>query len=74
MASILTLRLDDKLERALRQESEAAGVSKSDVARAALERYLRLRRFERSREKAVALAEAQGLFTDDDVFCRLMEP
>jgi predicted transcriptional regulator len=74
MASTLTLRLDDKLERALRRESAAAGVSKSDVARAALERYLRLRRFERTREKAVPLAESQGLFTDEDVFRRLMEP
>jgi len=73
MASTLTLRLPDNLDKALQKLCRMEGLSKSDIARAALERYMRVRRFEQARAVAVPLANAQGIFTDEDVFAHLVE-
>jgi predicted transcriptional regulator len=67
MATI-TLRLPDELDEALERQSSAAGVSKSDLAREALRRFLTVSEFQRLREKLVRRAQAQGIHTDDDVF------
>ena len=67
MATI-TLRVPDELDEALERQSTAAGVSKSDLAREALRRFLAVSEFQRLREKLVRRAQAQGVHTDDDVF------
>lgn len=67
MATI-TLRVPDELDEALQRQSIAAGVSKSDLAREALRRFLAVSEFQRLREKLVRRAQAQGIHTDDDVF------
>ena len=67
MATI-TLRVPDELDAALERQSNAAGVSKSDLAREALRRFLTVSEFQRLREKLVRRAQAQGVHTDDDVF------
>lgn len=67
MATI-TLRLPDELDEALERQSSAAGVSKSDLAREALRRFLAVSEFNRLRAKLVRRAQAQGLHTDEDVF------
>ena len=67
MATI-TLRVSDELDRALERQSVAAGISKSDLAREALRRFLSVSEFRRLRERLVRRAQAQGLHTDDDVF------
>ena len=67
MATI-TLRLPDELDEALQRQSSAAGVSKSDLAREALRRFLAVSEFNRLRAKLVRRAQAQGLHTDEDVF------
>ena len=70
MATI-TLRLPDELDEldeALERQSSAAGVSKSDLAREALRRFLAVSEFNRLRAKLVTRAQAQGLHTDEDVF------
>ena len=67
MATI-TLRLPDELDEALQRQSSAAGVSKSDLAREALRRFLTVSEFNRLRAKLVRRAQAQGLHTDEDVF------
>ena len=67
MATI-TLRLPDELDRELERQSEAQGVSKSDLAREALRRYLVVSDFRALRADMVALARALGVDTDDDVF------
>jgi predicted transcriptional regulator len=73
MATI-TLRLPDELDRALERQSSAVGISKSDLAREALRRYLAISEFQRLRAKFVLRAQAQGIHTDDDVFRVLDEP
>jgi predicted transcriptional regulator len=66
--STLTLRVPDDLDRALERQSAALGISKSDLAREALKRYLRVAEFRTLRARLVARAQADGINTDDDVF------
>jgi predicted transcriptional regulator len=73
MATI-TLRVPDELDRELERCSEAQGVSKSDLAREALRRYLLVSDFRKLRQEMVQRAQALGIHTDNDVFRRLKEP
>ena len=66
--STLTLRVPDGLDKALERQSSALGISKSDLAREALKRYLRVAEFRTLRTKLVARAQAGGTNTDEDVF------
>jgi Arc/MetJ-type ribon-helix-helix transcriptional regulator len=67
MATI-TLRVPDKLDRALKKQSEAAGVSKSDLVREAVKRYLAVGELRALRARLVPQAQAQDIHTDEDVF------
>jgi predicted transcriptional regulator len=69
----LTLRIPDELDQELEQESSASRLSKSDLAREALQRYLRVARLHRLRAKMIPRAQAQGINTDEDVFRALGE-
>jgi predicted transcriptional regulator len=73
MATI-TLRVPDELDQALERQSTAAGVSKSDLAREALRRFLAVSEFQRLRARLVKRAQAQGIHTDEDVFRALDRP
>ena len=69
----ITLRVPLDLDRALTRQSTAAGVSKSDLAREALRRYLAVADLQRLRSRLVPRAQALGLNTDEDVFRALEE-
>ena len=56
------------MDRALERQSSAAGVSKSDLAREALRRFLAVSELQRLRARLVRRAQAQGVHTDEDVF------
>ena len=56
-----------ELDRIAAQE----GVSRSNVLRASLEDYFFVRRFRALRQRMMAAAQAQGIFTDEDVFDRV---
>lgn len=64
----LTIRLDEKLERALERLARTTGRSKSELAREALKRQIAVARFRELRRRTLPFAEAQGLLTDEDVF------
>jgi predicted transcriptional regulator len=66
--SSLTIRLDRNLQRELARASRQSGRSRSEIAREALRRQLRLDHFERLRRKVMPFAEARGYLTDEDVF------
>jgi predicted transcriptional regulator len=68
MASTLTIRLDDELDRELARLAQQTGRTKSDVAREALRRQLSIQRFRALRAAAMAGAAAAGYLTDEDVF------
>ena len=67
----LNLRLPAKLSRDLAAASKQAKLTKSDVARDAIERQMRVWRFEQARARLVPRAQKMGIFTDEDVFRHL---
>lgn len=64
----LTIRMDDDLSALLDRASKRTGRNRSDIAREALRRQLRVTRFENLRKRVMPFAEARGYLTDDDVF------
>jgi predicted transcriptional regulator len=66
--STLTIRLDKDLDELLTKASRHSGKSRSEIAREALKRQLRISQFEALRKRIMPFAEARGLLTDDDVF------
>jgi predicted transcriptional regulator len=64
----LSIRLDPELDRLLGKASKQAGRSRSEIARDALRRQLRLNQFESIRRRMMPFAEARGFLTDEDVF------
>ena len=68
MATMLTVRLDDELERELELLCEKSGQSRSDFVREALRRQIRQAEFAALRSELMPYAEAQGWVTDEDVF------
>jgi predicted transcriptional regulator len=66
--AILTIRLDEDLNRLLDDAAKKSGRNRSDIAREALKRQLRLSQFEAMRKRIMPLAEARGFLTDEDIF------
>ncbi len=67
----LTIRLDKDLDQLLSRASKKSGRNRSEIAREALRRQLRLEQFEGLRKKIMPFAEARGLLTDDDIFSQV---
>ena len=70
-SATLSIRLDEDLDRLLGKASRQAGRSRSEVARDALRRQLRLTQFETIRRRLMPFAEARGFLTDEDVFAKI---
>ena len=64
----LTIRLDGDLDKLLSKAARQSGKNRSEVAREALRRQLRISRFETLRRRIMPFAEARGYLTDEDVF------
>jgi predicted transcriptional regulator len=69
--STLTIRLDKDLDELLTKASRHSGKSRSEIAREALKRQLRISQFEALRKRVMPFAEARGFLTDEDVFHRI---
>jgi predicted transcriptional regulator len=68
-AATVTIRVDPKLDRELGRLSRELGQSKSEIAREALKRQIRLLRFRRTRQEILSETEAKhGVLTDEDIF------
>jgi predicted transcriptional regulator len=67
-SSTLSIRLDPEMDALLSQLSAQEGKSKSEVAREALSRQLRITQFEQLRKRVMPFAESRGFLTDDDVY------
>jgi len=70
----LTLRIPDELDKELDRQSAASHLSKSDLAREALRRYLHVSQLRALRAKLTPRARALGLDTDEHVFRALDAP
>ncbi|MDP2897454.1 MAG: CopG family transcriptional regulator [bacterium] len=66
--STLTIRLDKGLDDLLTKASRRSGRTRSDIAREALRRQLRISQFEARRQAMMPFAEARGYLTNEDVF------
>jgi predicted transcriptional regulator len=66
--STITIRLDKDLNELLTKASRQSGQSRSEIAREALRRLLRITQFETLRNRSMPFAEARGYLTDEDIF------
>jgi predicted transcriptional regulator len=64
----LTIRLDEDLGELLLKAARRSGKNRSEIAREALRRQLRISQFEALRRRIMPFAEARGYLTDEDVF------
>jgi len=69
--SALTIRLDKNLNDLLTKASRRSGKNRSEIAREALRRQLRISQFEALRQRLMPFAEARGYLTDEDVFAEV---
>lgn len=69
-AATLTIRLDKELEELLSKASKKTGKNRSEIAREALRRQIRLENFEELRRRIMPFAEARGYLTDEDIFTK----
>ena len=60
--------MDDELSALLDTVTKRSGRNRSEIAREALRRQLRVTRFDNLRKRLMPFAEARGYLTDDDVF------
>jgi predicted transcriptional regulator len=67
----LTIRLDKDLDDLLAKASQRSGRNRSEIAREALRRQLRLIQFEELRKRIMPFAEARGFLTDEDIFSQV---
>jgi metal-responsive CopG/Arc/MetJ family transcriptional regulator len=71
MRETVTISLPQAVRRELDKVAKEEGISRSDVLRQSLEDFLFARRFRQLRQRMMAAAQAQGIFTDEDVFTRV---
>jgi predicted transcriptional regulator len=71
MRETVTISLPQAVRRELDKVAKAEGISRSDVLRQSLEDFLFVRRFRQLRQRMMAAAQAEGVFTDEDVFNRV---
>ncbi len=69
--STLTIRLDQELKDLLAKASKQTGKNRSEIAREALRRQLRMDQFEVLRKRIMPFAESRGFLTDEDIFSKV---
>lgn len=68
MTETITIRLPEKLQQELKAVVKKEKISKSEIIRDAISRYLAVKRFKQLRKQVLPFAEAEGLLTDEDIF------
>ena len=68
MRESISISLPENLKEELDRFTQSEGVSRSDLVREALKEYLFARKFRALRQKLMPYAEAQDIYTDEDVF------
>lgn len=67
----LTIRLDKDIDELLAKACKRSGKNRSEIAREALRRQLRLEQLEELRKRIMPFAEARGFLTDEDIFSQI---
>jgi metal-responsive CopG/Arc/MetJ family transcriptional regulator len=68
MRESISISLPDDLKAELDRVISREGISRSELIREALRDHLFSRQFRRLRRELMPYAEAQGVFSDEDVF------
>ncbi len=68
MRESISISLPEELKTELDRVTESEGISRSDLVREAVREYLFARRLRSLRQELMPYAEAQGIYTDEDVF------
>jgi predicted transcriptional regulator len=63
--------LDKDLDDLLMKASKRSRKNRSEIAREALRRQLRLEQFGEIRKRIMPFAEARGFLTDEDIFSKI---
>jgi metal-responsive CopG/Arc/MetJ family transcriptional regulator len=71
MRDTITVSLPSDIRTQVDAFAELHGLGRSEVVRDALQEYLFFRRSRQLRARMIAEAQAQGLFTDEDIFERI---
>ena len=71
MRETITISLPGSLRERLDRLVEVQQMNRSDLVREALRQYLQREEFRRLRRSMIPAAEAQGVYTDEDVFERV---
>ena len=71
MIQNITVSLPEKISSDLGKIAKDEGLSNSQIVRNALQDYIFIKKFRTQRSKMMAKAQAQGVFTDDDVFAKI---
>jgi Arc/MetJ-type ribon-helix-helix transcriptional regulator len=71
MGESITVNLPAEIKAEVDAFIKEHGLSRSDFVRDAIREYLLVRRFHELRARMVPHAQAQGVFTDEDVFERV---
>ena len=68
MRESISISLPQPIKADLDRFSQGRGISRSEAVREAVEQYLFVERFRALRAQLMPYGEAQGIFTDEDVF------
>ena len=68
MSKSIGIRIPEEWADELKSLSKKEGRPQSELVRESLRQYLAVRRFRELRNKALPLAEPEGILTDEDVF------
>ena len=68
MREILTISIDKKLKNKVEKTARQLSVSKSELVKKAIEKYISHEELSEIRSMLMPYAEKAGYYTDDDVF------
>ncbi|GEM_PF-735804 len=68
MREILTISIDSKLKEKVEKAAEKFNVSKSELVKKAIEKYILHEEFQEIRSMLIPFGEKAGYFTDEDIF------
>jgi metal-responsive CopG/Arc/MetJ family transcriptional regulator len=71
MRQAVTVSLPEKLAEELDKLARQEKMSRSDLIRESVRNYLFVRKFRALRSRLMVRAQAQGIYTDQDVFDRV---
>lgn len=71
MQETITVNLPKEVRSALDDVTSKEGISPDDLISEAIKEYLFFRRLRSLRERMIAKAQMQGIYTDQDVFNRV---